>query len=337
MRYVVTGGAGFIGSHLARNLVGDGQTVTVLDDLSTGCYENIADLCGSERFDFVRGSVCDVPLVTRLVSSADRVFHLAAVVGVMKVMADPIGVYEENRNGAESVLAAAARQGKKILIASSSEVYGPGSPCRNRALGEDEALTSDELRADRWAYALSKLANESHALELRAKTGLEVVAIRLFNTIGPDQSGDYGMVVPRFVNQALRGEAITVFGDGCQTRCFTYVGDMVASLRALIEEPAALGRIVNVGGNHEIAIRDLAAIVARLARSRSTIRFIPYRKAYGPGYEDTRCRKPDTRLLESLIGSSPATPLETVLKEILSAHAGAAGHHGRLSKTSIEH
>jgi len=337
MRYVVTGGAGFIGSHLARTLVDDGHDVVVLDDLSTGRFENIADLGDRERFEFVRGSVCDAAIVDRLISSADRVFHLAAVVGVMKVMADPIGVYEENRDGAETVLAAAAGRGKKILIASSSEVYGPGSPCRNRALCEDEALAPGELRASRWAYALSKLANESHALRLRAESGLDVVATRLFNTIGPDQSGDYGMVVPRFVDQALRGEAITVFGDGCQTRCFTYVGDMVSCLRALIEEPAALGRIVNVGGNREIAIGDLAAMVVRLARSGSSIRLIPYRKAYGPGYEDTRCRKPDTRLLESLIGRVPATPLEAVLEEILSARRRVPGPCSGLLRTSSEH
>ncbi len=334
MRYVVTGGAGFIGSHLARTLVNDGHDVVVLDDLSTGRFENIADLCDRERFDFVRGSVCDIAVVDRLVSSADRVFHLAAVVGVMKVMADPTGVYEENRDGAESVLAAAALHGKKILIASSSEVYGPGSPCRDRALREDEALTPAELCASRWSYARSKLANESQALHFGEESGLEVVATRLFNTIGPDQSGDYGMVVPRFVDQALRGEAITVFGDGCQTRCFTYVGDMVACLRALLEEPAALGRIVNVGASREIAIRDLAAMVVGLARSRSSIRFIPYRKAYGPGYEDTRCRKPDTRLLESLIGRVPATPLEAVLEEILSARQGVPALRSGLLNTS---
>jgi len=333
----VTGGAGFIGSHLARNLIRDGHEVSVLDDLSAGRFETVADLCGSGRFDFVRGSVCDPSLVDRLVAAVDRVFHLAAVVGVMKVMADPAGVFEENRKGTESVLSAAARQGKRILIASSSEVYGPGSPLPDKALREDDALSPEELRAGRWAYARSKLANESHALEFRARSGLPVVVTRLFNTIGPGQSGDYGMVVPRFVNQALRGDAITVFGDGCQTRCFTYVGDMVASLRALIEEPAALGRIVNVGGNREIAIRELANLVVRLARSRSAIRLIPYGKAYGPGYEDTRCRKPDTRLLEGLIGSVPTTPLQSVLEEILSAKKVAPRLHGRLSQAAIEH
>lgn len=335
MRYVVTGGAGFIGSHLARSLILDGHDVVVLDDLSTGRFENIADLCASPHFEFVRGSVCDRNRAEGIIRGADRIFHLAAVVGVMRVLADPQGVYRQNTSGTAAILSAAAQNGKRVLLASSSEVYGPGSTSRGTALREVDVLPPDALRASRWAYALSKLENEAEALRLGERSGLRFVAVRLFNTIGPSQSADYGMVVPRFINQALRGDAISVFGDGCQTRCFTYVGDMVASLRALIEEPAALGRIVNVGGTYEIAIRDLAAMVVRITRSESAIEYIPYSAAYGPGYEDTRCRKPDTGLLMSLVGSVPATPLSAVLQEIISFQRGAAGRHGRISRVAV--
>jgi UDP-glucose 4-epimerase len=317
MRYLITGGAGFIGSHLARRLLNEGHEVRIIDDFSTGSVDNITDLIGREGFDCNVGAVSDRSLVAPLVACADRVFHLAAVVGVMRVFEAPGKALESNVFGTETVLTAAARWKKRILITSSSEVYGPNNARSRTGLREEDSLPPEALSSRRWTYALSKRINETRALALWRGTGLPVVIARLFNTIGPGQSGEYGMVVPRFVDQARRGAALTVFGDGSQSRCFTWVGDTVECLIRLMENPAATGHVVNVGSREDITIRDLALTVAGMTPGRSKISFLSYKNAYGPGFEDTRCRKPDTARLEKLTRFVPETPLSDVLARLL--------------------
>jgi UDP-glucose 4-epimerase len=315
MRTLVTGGAGFIGSHLSERLLAAGDAVCVLDDLSTGAFRNIAHLHDHPGFRFVAGSVLDRPLVRTLVEESDVVFHLAAAVGVRRILEQPRRSIEVNLRGTEHVLAAAARTRPRVLIASTSEVYGKNTwaPLRE----EDDSILGP-TSITRWLYAFTKAADECLALAYARESALPVVLVRLFNTIGPRQTGQYGMVVPRFVQQALEGRPITVYGDGSQTRCFTYVDDVVRALQLLATHPAAPGEIFNVGQPHEVRIDALARLVRERTGSASPIVYVPYDEAYGAGFEDMQRRVPDTSKLLRLTGFSPRVSLDEALGHIIS-------------------
>jgi len=311
MRSVITGGAGFIGSHLAEQLLGEGDEVVVLDDLSTGSLRNLIGIAGNPGLKFVRGSILDAPLVARIVDGADRVFHLAAAVGVRLIVDEPLAGLRTNIHGTENVLDAALATGARLLLASTSEVYGKNTADR---LDEGADRILGDAMKSRWTYAAAKGIDEAFSHAYWSQYGLEVAIVRLFNTVGPRQTGRYGMVVPNLVGQARRGEPLTVFGDGRQTRCFSFVRDVVPALVRLIETPAAYGRAVNLGGAEEISILDLARRIIRLTGSTSPIALIPYASAYGAGYEDMRRRVPDNTLARELVGYLPATPLDEVIR-----------------------
>jgi UDP-glucose 4-epimerase len=329
MRALITGGAGFIGRHLARQLVEGGHQVVLLDDLSTGsgpAAAELADRCGVE---FVAGSVLDAPLVAALVSTVDTVFHLAAAVGVRLVVDDPLTSLHTNIHGTEHVLAAAHRHGARVLLASTSEIYGKNA---GDALAEDADRILGSPLKSRWSYSESKAVDEAMAHAYWRQHGLWTVIARLFNVVGPGQTGRYGMVLPRFVDQALRGEPLTVYGDGTQTRCFCDVGEAAAALVALAIHPDARGRAVNIGRPEEVTIVDLARRVIALSGSTSSIRFVPYAQAYGDGFEDMRRRVPDISLARELLGFQPRVGLDEVLRRViadrLAAPAQGASHAG---------
>lgn len=314
---LVTGGAGFVGSHLCELLVARGDRVTVLDDLSTGCRENLAGLAGRPGFELVIGSVRDPDCLRPLVRRATAVFHLAAAVGVRTIVEKPLDSLLTNIEGTQNVLAAAADAGgRPVLITSSSEVYGKNE---NIPFAEDNDLVIGATTIRRWGYACSKALDEFLAFAYAAEQGVPAVVTRLFNTIGPRQTGRYGMVVPRFVGQALAGEPLTVFGDGRQTRCFTYVADVAAALAVLIGHPAAVGGVFNIGTRDEISIIDLARKVKRACNSASPIRLVAPEDAYGPGFEDMRRRVPDLERIERLIGYRPRVSLDEALARIIAA------------------
>jgi UDP-glucose 4-epimerase len=314
VRALVTGGAGFVGSHLAERLLADGEEVWVLDDLSTGSRHNVAHLSDHPRLHFVEGSVLDRALVDELVPACDITYHLAAAVGVRHIIEQPRRSIEVNLRGTEHVLAAAAPGRRRVILASTSEVYG-----KNTAgpLREDADSVLGATSVTRWLYAITKAADECLALAYARELELPVVILRLFNTIGPRQTGQYGMVVPRFARQALRGEPITIYGDGSQTRCFTYVDDAVAAIRALATHPAAPGEVFNVGQGRETSIEALAYLVRDLAGSASPVVKVPYAEAYGAGFEDMQRRVPDVSKLQRFTGFVPATPLEEAVGRIL--------------------
>jgi UDP-glucose 4-epimerase len=313
MRALVTGGAGFIGSHLAQRLLAGGAEVWVLDDLSTGQRRNLLSVAEHPRFRFVEGSVLDRPLVEELAVASDAVYHLAAAVGVRRIIEQPRRSIEVNLHGTENVLATAPR-GARVLIASTSEVYGKND---SPGLREDADAVYGATSVSRWLYAVTKAADEHLALAYARETGLAVVAVRLFNTIGPRQTGQYGMVVPRFVGQALRGEPITVYGDGQQTRCFTYVDDAVTAMCALMAHPAAAGEVFNVGQPREVTIDALAQRVLDLTGSASPIVHVPYDQVYSQGFEDMRRRVPDVSKLRRYTGFAPAITLDEALARIV--------------------
>lgn len=315
-RALVTGGAGFIGRHLAGRLAGRGCRVVVLDDLSTGSEAAAGDLAERYGVRFVPGSVLDTSLVDSLVSEVDTVFHLAAAVGVRLVLAEPLAGLRTNIHGTEHVLAAAHRHGARVLLASTSEIYG-----RNAAapLAEDADRILGSPLVSRWSYAEAKAVDESMAHAYWRQHGVWTVIARLFNVVGPGQTGRYGMVLPRFVDQALRGEPLTVYGDGGQTRCFCDVGEAVDALVALAAAPVARGRAVNVGRPEEVTIADLARRVIALAGSTSPIRLVPYAEAYGDGFEDVRRRVPDISLARELIGFRPGVGLDDIVRGLLAA------------------
>ncbi len=313
MHTLVTGGAGFIGSHLVERLLGRGERVTVLDDLSTGRRANLREVADSERFELHVGSVLDRPLVEELVEGADRVLHLAATVGVRLVLGWPARTIETNAKGSGIVLEAAARRGIPLLLASSSEVYGRRA---RLPMHEDDPIVSEPPTEARLSYAFSKARAEETAGELAREEGLRVVVVRLFNTVGPRQRGRYGMVLPRFVRQAVAGEPITVYGDGRQTRSFAHVSDTVEACLRLIENPAAHGRVFNVGSDREVSIARLALLVRRAVRSDSRIVNVPRREAYGTAFRDFPRRRPDLRRLEEVCGFRPRIPLEEILREV---------------------
>jgi UDP-glucose 4-epimerase len=319
MRALITGGAGFVGSHLAELLLQQGHEVFVLDNLSTGAMDNIADLKEHRKFHYVIDSVTNEPVLAELVDRSDVVFHLAAAVGVKLIVEQPVHTIETNVKGTEVVLTHANKKKKLVIIASTSEVYG-----KNAAVPftEDADLVLGPTHKHRWAYACSKAIDEFLALAYWKEKKLPVVIVRLFNTVGPRQTGRYGMVIPTFVRQALAGQPITVYGDGTQTRSFTYVGDVVDALVKLAQEPRAIGRVFNVGNEHEITMHDLAVRVKVLSGSDSPIVTIPYDQAYEAGFEDMPRRVPDISRIRELIGYEPKVQLDEILARVIDYFQG---------------
>jgi UDP-glucose 4-epimerase len=317
MKVFITGGAGFIGSHLAERLLADGHRVYVLDDLSTGEMANIEPLINGDsrsRFEHRIGSVHDAPLVSELVDRADITVHLAAAVGVKLIVERPVHTIETNVHGTEVVLNAAAKKQKPVLVASTSEVYGKSTRLPFR---EDHDLVLGPTTHSRWAYACSKALDEWLALAYFREKKVPTILCRFFNTVGPRQTGRYGMVVPNFVTQALKNEDITVYGTGEQSRCFGHVRDAVEAITRLIQTPAAYGEVFNVGADRECTIRQLAEMIRDTAGSKSKIVQIPYDKAYGEGFEDMNRRIPDCTKLEKAIGFRPKTSLETIISDVI--------------------
>lgn len=313
-RALITGGCGFIGSHLSELLLDQGHTVTVVDDLSTGRFENIAHLVKHPGFQFAIANIANEMVMDRLVSECDLVYHLAAAVGVDLIVRDPVRVIESNIKGCEAVLRIAARYRKKVLLASTSEIYGKSE---NIPFREDADSVLGPTIKSRWSYACSKAMDEFLALAYSKQAALPVVIMRLFNTVGPRQTGRYGMVVPRFVRQALRNEPLSVYGDGQQTRCFTFVGDVVRAIAGLAEDPRALGQVYNIGSSQEVSIEYLARYTIQLCNSSSPIVFVPYDQAYEVGFEDMRRRVPDTIKVLNLIGWRPQVDLEGILRRVI--------------------
>ena len=313
-RYLITGGAGFIGSHLAERLLERGQKVTVIDDLSTGRFENIEHLVEKPNFQFVIDTINNDIVLDRLASECDIIFHLAAAVGVKLIVENPVHTIETNVNGTEAVLKAALRYRAKVMLASTSEVYGKGNSIPFKE--EDDVLLGPTINR-RWAYAGSKMIDEFLALAYYHEKELPVVIFRLFNTIGPRQTGQYGMVVPNFVKQALDGGPITVHGDGQQRRSFTWVGDVIEAITLLSESDSAVGQVFNIGHSEEISIYQLAELVKELTQSEAEIKLIPYEQAYGGGFEDMRRRLPDISKIQSLIGYNPSLVLKEILEKII--------------------
>lgn len=336
MKVLITGGCGFIGSHLAERLLDRGDRVQVLDDLSTGSMENIEHLIGRPGFTYRIGSALDVPLVSELVDSADVTVHLAAAVGVKLIVEKPVHTIETNVRATEVVLGAAARKKKLVMVASTSEVYGKSMSFPFR---EDQDLQLGPTTHSRWAYACSKALDEWLALAYLREQGVPVIVTRFFNTVGPRQTGQYGMVLPNFAAQAIRNEPITVYGSGDQSRCFGHVRDAVEALLRLMAAPEAIGEVFNVGSTQEVTIRGLAEQVRDAAGSTSEIRLIPYGEAYAAGFEDMMRRVPDVSKLERVTGFRPRTSLEEIVRDVvadqrarITAHAPAkvpagAVHH----------
>jgi UDP-glucose 4-epimerase len=312
-RYLITGGAGFIGSHLCELLLANGHTVTAIDDLSTGQIENIAHLPSRPGFQFVRETILNLQVLDRLASQADIIIHLAAAVGVKLIVENPVRTIHTNIMGSEAVLAAANRYGCKVLLASTSEVYGKGVRI---PFNEDDDCLIGPTKNSRWAYATSKAIDEFMALAYHRQYGLPVVVLRFFNTIGPRQSGRYGMVVPRFIQAALRQQPLQVHGDGQQTRSFCDVQDVVHAVVQLAHHPQAIGQVFNIGSQEEIAILDLARRIITLTSSPSPIQLLPYDQAYAPGFEDMQRRLPDISKLQSLIPFTPR-PLNHALQTVI--------------------
>ena len=321
MRVLITGGAGFIGSHLADAYLQRGDEVFVIDDLSTGSIENIRHLKDRPRFHYTIENVHKQPVTAELVDQCDVIFHLAAAVGVKLIVESPVRTIETNVHGTEVVLALANKKKKKVLIASTSEVYGLSNEVPFR---EDGNLVMGATTKGRWSYACSKAIDEFLALAYWREKKLPTIVVRLFNTVGPRQTGQYGMVIPTFVKQALAGRPITVYGDGKQSRCFCYVGDVVGALMRLMDESKAVGEVFNVGSNQEITILELAEKVKELTRSNSEITFTPYDEAYEEGFEDMPRRVPDISKINKLVGFRPDRSLEEILKSVIEFHSGRA-------------
>lgn len=313
-KVLVTGGAGFIGSHLCEALLAQGDDVFVIDDLSTGCMENILYLQDNRRFHFTLGTILDYSLLESLVQRTDRIFHLAAVVGVKKIIQLPVETIETNILGSHNVLALAARHHKPCVVASTSEVYGKSA---KHPFTEDDDVVYGPTTKRRWSYACSKAIDEFLALAYHNAQNLQVVIARLFNAAGPRQTGRYGMVLPRFVDQALRDQPITVYGDGRQTRSFAYVSDIVRGLLGLADCPAAVGQVFNVGNPEEISIGELAKLVKKLTGSKSEIQMIPYDEAYQPGFEDMYRRVPNISKVSRLIGFKPQVKLREIISRVI--------------------
>ena len=314
MRVLITGGAGFIGSHLSEALLERGDEVFILDNLSTGSIDNVVHLKPHPKFHYTVDTVANEPVLAELIDRCDIVVHLAAAVGVKLIVEQPVHTIETNVHGTEVVLKHANKKKKLVLVASTSEVYGKSADVPFR---EDADLVLGATAKHRWAYACSKLIDEFLALAYWKERKLPVIIVRLFNTVGPRQTGQYGMVIPNFVRQALAGQPITVFGDGTQSRSFTYVGDVVRAMVALINEPRAVGQVFNIGNGREITIGELAGKVKQLTGSSSEIVKIPYEKAYEAGFEDMPRRVPDISRIRALIGYEPTVELDETLARVI--------------------
>jgi UDP-glucose 4-epimerase len=315
MRCLITGGAGFVGGHLAEALLKRGDTVYVIDDLSTGSIDNIEALKEDRRFHYVVDSVMNERVLAELIDRVDVVFHLAAAVGVRLIVESPVNTIETNVHGTELVLKMANKKKKKVLLASTSEVYGKSNDV---PFHEESDLVMGATHKGRWSYACSKALDEFLALAYHKEKRLPVVIVRLFNTVGPRQTGRYGMVIPNFVKQALLGHPITVYGDGSQSRCFTYVGDVVDALIALVEHEGAVGQVFNVGNDsREISILELAQKVKERTKSASEIKIVPYDQAYEAGFEDMPRRVPDLTKIRALTGYQPKVDLDEILDHVI--------------------
>jgi len=319
LRVLITGGAGFIGSHLADAYLNRGDEVYVIDDLSTGRIENIQHLKGKQGFHYTIDTVHNHPLTAELVDQCDVIFHLAAAVGVKLIVESPVRTIETNVRGTEVVLSLANKKKKKVLVASTSEVYGLSTDVPFR---EDGNLVMGATTKGRWSYACSKAIDEFLALAYWREKKLPTIVVRLFNTVGPHQTGQYGMVIPTFVKQALSGRPITVYGDGKQSRCFGYVGDVVGALIKLMDHKDSVGNVFNIGSNEEISILQLAQRVKDLTQSDSEIVFIPYDEAYEEGFEDMPRRIPDTTKIHDLVGFKAEMTLDGILQSVIDYQSG---------------
>ena len=313
MKILITGGAGFVGSHLADKLISEGDEITVIDDLSTGRYSNVAHLEDKPGFRLIIDTVLNEKLMEELIRETDRVYHMASAVGVKLIMERPVRTIETIFRGTDVVLGFCSRYRKRVLIPSTSEVYGKGASVPFR---EDDDLLTGATDKHRWAYACAKTLDEFLALAHWKETRLPVVVVRLFNTVGPRQTGQYGMVVPRFVHAALRNEPIEVHGDGTQSRCFGHVLDVVDGLTKLLEDPNCFGQVINVGNDQEITIRGLAERAIEMTRSSSRIDYVPYAEAYGDGFEDMKRRVPSLDKVKRLIGFKPTRSLDDIINDV---------------------
>jgi len=321
--YLITGGAGFIGGYLSERLLEQGNAVAVIDDLSTGSIENLEGSRKHDRFSYTIDTIFNKPLAAELVDRADVIFHLAAAVGVKLIVEDPVRTMETNIRGSEIILELAAKKQKKVVMASTSEVYGKTT---QHLFNEDSDLVLGSTSKSRWCYAASKIVDEFLAKAYWKQAGLPIVIVRLFNTVGPRQTGRYGMVVPNFVDQALHSEPITVYGDGTQRRSFTWVGDVVDALIALSQHPQAVGEVFNIRHSKDISILELAQLVKKAAGSDSEIVFIPHNEAYEEGFEDMQRRLPDISKINRLIGYKPTLDLGQIVERVI-AHQRERERH----------
>lgn len=319
MRYLITGGAGFIGSHLAEYLIKKGHHVHIIDNLSTGKLDNIDHLIGLDSFGYTIGNVLDYHTLERRVEQCDCIYHLAAAVGVKLIMEEPVETIVTNVHGTENILKLAFYHKKKILLASTSEVYGKSMDQNGSlaSLSEDDDWTLGPTTKRRWAYACSKAIDEFLALAYHDEKQLPVIIARFFNTVGPRQTGQYGMVIPNFVQRALHGKPIQIFGDGDQSRCFTHVYDAVHAIASLMDTPEAVGQIFNIGAVEEITINELARRICVLTDSKSGFVHVPYEQVFGPGFEDMRRRTPDIQKLRQTIGYEPKYKIDDTLEHIV--------------------
>lgn len=314
MKVLITGGAGFIGSHLAEKHLERGDEVYIIDDLSTGSIENIQFIKSHPKFHYVLDTVTNIQLTAEMVDLCDVVYHLAAAVGVKLIVESPVRTIETNVRGTEVVLSLAAKKRKRVLVASTSEVYGKLDRVPFR---EDDDLVMGATNKGRWSYACSKAIDEFLAIAYWKEKRVPTVVVRLFNTVGPRQTGQYGMVIPSFVRQALKEQDITVYGDGAQSRCFTHVQDVVGGLMKLIEHPKAVGEVYNIGSGNEVTILELAERIRSLTQSRSQIVFVPYEKAYEEGFEDMLRRVPSIEKINQLVGYEPKHSLDEILHSVI--------------------
>ncbi|MGH9947300.1 MAG: NAD-dependent epimerase/dehydratase family protein [Pyrinomonadaceae bacterium] len=313
MKILITGGAGFVGSHLADRLIKDGNEITVIDDLSTGRYSNVAHLEDKKGFRLIIDTVLNQPLMEELIRETDRVFHMASAVGVRLIMEQPVKTIETIFHGTDVILKFCSRYRKRVLIPSTSEVYGKGATI---PFSENDDLLTGATDKHRWAYACAKTLDEFLALAHWKETRLPAVVVRLFNTVGPRQTGQYGMVVPRFVHAALKNEPISVHGDGTQQRCFGHVLDVVEGLVKLLETPECFGQVINLGNDQEISILGLAERAISLTGSKSEIKYVSYEEAYGDGFEDMRRRVPNLAKAKRLIGYQPTRSLDDIINDV---------------------
>ena len=313
MRILVTGGAGFIGSHLCERLIEDGHAVTALDNLSTGVASNLSGLSSLENFEFIEGSILDVELLNGLIDQSDYIFHLAAAVGVFNIVNNPLASLLTNIRGTENVLEGALRRNIPVFITSSSEVYGKNISDSLRE-SDDRILGSPVTL--RWSYSEAKAIDESLAYAYYVEKKLETRIVRFFNTVGPRQLGAYGMVVPRFIDFALKNEPITIYGNGNQTRCFAHVLDVIDAVMAVAFSEKTIGKVINIGNNSEISMNDLAKEVIKQTGSSSVIKYVAYEEAYGPGFEDMERRVPNIELIRDLVGWSPKRDLTSIIQDI---------------------